>query len=120
MISIRCASNYRGWVRSLAGGPGLTRALLEFDGICRGGVARSASRDAYRTAATGETVCDAPARGSMRLLVTDRPYIICHRGEIGLGELGATHGRHYAGVLLGFWYTVRDRPGNRLDAAIAP
>ena len=29
---------------------------------------------------------------SMRLLVTDRPYIICHRGEIGLGELGAAHG----------------------------
>src|SRR5712675_1387268 len=56
----------------------------------------------------------------MRLLVTDRPYIIGHRGEIGLGELGAAHGGHHAGVLLGFWYAVGDRPGNRLEAAIAP
>ena len=57
---------------------------------------------------------------STRLLVTDRPYVICHRGEIGSGELGTTHGGHHTSVLLGVWYAVGDRPGDRLDAAIAP
>ncbi len=55
----------------------------------------------------------------MPLLVTDGPYIICYRGKVGLGELGATHRRHHAGVRLGLRYAVGDRSGNRL-AAVAP
>src|SRR5260370_41002255 len=54
------------------------------------------------------------------LLVTDGPYIICYRGKVGLGELAATHGRHHTGVLLGLRYAVSNRPGARLDAAVAP
>jgi hypothetical protein len=57
---------------------------------------------------------------SMRLLVTDRPHIIGYRGQIGLGELSATHRRHRTRVVLGLRYAVRDCPGNRLDAAVAP
>ena len=57
---------------------------------------------------------------SMRLLVTDRPHIIGYRGQIGLGELSASHRRHRTRVVLGLRYAVRDCPGNRLDAAVAP
>ena len=58
--------------------------------------------------------------GSTRLLVTYRPYVISDRGEIGLGELGATQGRHHPLVLLRLRYALRDRPGDRLEAAVAP
>src|SRR5215469_15482245 len=61
-----------------------------------------------------------PEPSSMAVLMADRPHIIGHRGEIGLGELGATHRRHHTRVVLGLRDAVRDRPGNRLDAAVPP
>lgn len=67
-----------------------------------------------------KAACATREQYSMRLLMTDRPHIIRHRGEIGLGELGAAHRRHHTGVFLGLRYAADDRPGNRPDAAVAP
>src|SRR5262249_15497351 len=82
-------------------------------------ILRSALRAGSRKGHTNQFAME-PKRSSMRVLVTDRPHIICHGGEISLGELRATHGRHHPLMLLRLWYSWGDGPGNRPDAAVAP
>jgi hypothetical protein len=57
---------------------------------------------------------------SMRALVTHRPRIGGHGGDIGVRELSAPLRRHHALVFLRVWHAVSDRLRERRQAPVTP